>query len=491
MNAPAARQLEGRIAKNTTYLTVASILQKVISFIYFGILAKTIGYDALGKYTSALAWTSIFIVFMDFGLGQLLTREGAKDEQHLQHHFERMLLLKGILMCCALFALFASILIGNALFTNITNEDVGLVALASLIIIFDTLTFTVMSLFRALKRIHYEAFGIILYQATILVAGLSAMRAHLPLPYILGALLAGSMVQFIYLTVILHWKTPLRFRLRWNSEDFVPLLRLAAPFAIAGIVFRLNGTADSLMIKVMDGNAAAGWYGVAFRLTFALTVLPGAFATSYFPAVSAAFQHARDRLAHVVESGFTYMIVLSFPIMVGVLILGDDIVLRVWDSFFQPSIMPLRILICALPFIFLNYPIGNFLNAIGRQTLNTVNMTISLFLNIALNSILIPYYSISGAAAATAISSLVIVCLGLPWVYSLTRFHVGYLLRKIIRVGIAATMMGGILIILQHHYPLLALIGIGALIYSSAVILLGGITKEELRELSAALLRRS
>lgn len=481
---------EGRIAKNTTYLTIASILQKVISFIYFGILARTIGSDALGQYTSALSWGAIFIVFMDFGLGQLLTREGAKDEDRLQEHLDRMVILKAILMVCSLAGLIITIVIANALFKNITTEDIGLVALVACIIIVDTTTFTVMSLFRAMKRMSYEAIGIVLYQVTIFLVGFSAMRAHLSLPFILGALLMGSCIQLLFLAGMLRWRTHLRFRLRWNPDDFWKLLRLAAPFAIAGIVFRLNGTVDSLMLQIMEGNSFTGWYGLAFRLTFALTVLPGAFTTSYFPAISFALHHARERLAHTVESGLSYMLVLSLPIMIGILILGDNVVIAGWTTFYAPAIMPLRILMSALPFIFINYPIGNFLNAAGRQTLNTVNMTIALLLNIALNSILIPYYSLRGAAAASAISSVVLVLIGLPWVYQMTKFRIVVMIEKFFRIGTAALIMGVVLLIIQNHYSLLSCVMIGALLYTSCVLILRGITRTELLELKTAILKR-
>lgn len=67
------------IAKNTSYLTLALVIQKVISFLYFVILARNLDPEFLGKYYFAISFTTIFAIFIDFGLVNYLTRETAKD----------------------------------------------------------------------------------------------------------------------------------------------------------------------------------------------------------------------------------------------------------------------------------------------------------------------------------------------------------------------------------------------------------------------------
>jgi len=483
-------EASARIAKNTTYLTVASIIQKIISFGYFAIVAKTLGDAQLGKYTFALAFSSIFIIFMDFGLGPLLTREGAKDESKLDGFLQEMLSVKFVLMAASLVFMIASIHVADAVFERVDSTDVLLVYIGSVIIIFDTLTFSLFSIFRAVRRLFWEALAIIIYQSTILGVGLFFLYNNFPLPYILGALLAGSVVQFIYLYIIFRLKAHLHFRFKWSWKTTRRILALSAPFAIAGIIFRLNGSVDSIMLKIMAGDSYAGWYGLSFKLVFALTVFPGAFATSYFPAVSTYFKNAKHKLHEAFESGFVYMCILSFPIVAGVAILGDDIILTVWDEAWTASIQALWILIIAVPFIFANYPVGNFLNAVDKQKLNTVNMFIALAVNIVLNSILIPHYTFIGAAIAVVASSIVLVLLGIPWVYRIAPFQIGYLTKKISIIAFAASIMAFVLFFIQHTYPLLISILIGILIYGAALYLLNGITNNDLSSLKKAILRK-
>lgn len=479
-----------KIAKNTTYLTVASIVQKIVSFAYFGYLADALGESNLGRYSFALTFTSLFIIFMDFGLGPLLTREVAKDENKIEEWYRRVLSMKIILIGGSLLALVLSIFVGEAFFERITRADTHLVLFASLIIIFDTITFTFFSVMRAVKRLHWEAMSIVMYQVTILICGYTALRLELPLVFVLGALLAGSVLQTAFMGSVVRFKEKLRFQFIWDWKKTKKLLILAAPFAVAGIIFRINGSADILMLKTLVGDAYAGWYSLAFKLAFALTVLPGAFIASYYPAVSTYYKHSKDKLHTVFESAFFYMMILSFPISVGVIVLGDEIIQTVWDDVWRASVKPLWILMLALPFIFFNYPVGNFLNAVDKQKLNTVNMCIALAVNIALNIVLIPIYTFNGAAIAALASSVVLVLLGIPWVYKVAPFNIGYIVKKIILVGLSAGTMGFILFMVQENYHLLVQIPLGAIIYAALLLALGAVTPAELKSLKSSLLKR-
>jgi len=80
------------IAKNTSYFTLALILQKVISFTYFVLIARAIGPEDLGKYYFAISFTSIFGIFIDIGQSSVLTREVAKRPDEAEKLFSSVFL---------------------------------------------------------------------------------------------------------------------------------------------------------------------------------------------------------------------------------------------------------------------------------------------------------------------------------------------------------------------------------------------------------------
>ena len=66
------------LAKNATYLTLASTGQKVVAFLYFLFLARVMQPENTGAYFLALSITIIFSVIADFGITSVVIREIAK-----------------------------------------------------------------------------------------------------------------------------------------------------------------------------------------------------------------------------------------------------------------------------------------------------------------------------------------------------------------------------------------------------------------------------
>jgi O-antigen/teichoic acid export membrane protein len=74
------------IAQNTTYLTMALIIQKVIAFFFFLMIARRLGGAGTGEYVSAFAFSSFFGVLVDLGLGSVITREIARYPSRSEHY---------------------------------------------------------------------------------------------------------------------------------------------------------------------------------------------------------------------------------------------------------------------------------------------------------------------------------------------------------------------------------------------------------------------
>lgn len=485
--------MQQSLAKNTTFLTAAFTFQKILSFFYFTAVARNLGEVNLGKYGFALIFTSIFVIFMDFGLGPILTREGAKDERTLGENLRRIIALKIVLTFFSLIALFLTLWMYQYI-KPMPEDTKFLTYLATSIIVLDTFTFTFFSVFRAKQHLQYEALGIMIYQALIVSAGTIVLYFRFPLYALILAILLGSLFQCIYSLLLVERKAKLSVLPNFNFRTFKKFIRLGAPFALAGIFFKLNGSIDTVMLHGIAGERFVGWYLVALKLTTALTVLPGAFATGFFPAMSHYYQHAREKMSALFEHSMFYLMVISLPITFGVLVIADKIILTVYGPAFEASIQALQIFISSLLFVFLNYPVGNLLNAADKQTRNTIHMGIALLVNVLLNFVLIPKYTYIGASVAALIAHIVLICLGLPVVYRIVHFRVRYLVNKLIRVLTAAGIMGIFLFVVEPYFQfslgLLFLIIVGAIVYGLALFLVRAFSFEELRFLYAAVLRK-
>ncbi len=481
--------LPSQVAKNTSYLTVAFLIQKLLTFFYFIYIARSLNDPSLlGKYNYALSFASIFSIILDFGLGPVLTREIAKTPGNEQDYLKKILGLKIPLIVVAIAAMWATTGIIH-LSKPFDLLDFQLLAIASVIIILDSFTFTLFSVFRGRQILKYEAGGIMIYQLIIVAAGSLFLFFHMPLYTLLLAITLGSLFHFLYSLFLVVFSANLRVRPVLEKSFIIPTLKMAWPFALAGIFFKLSGQIDTVMLKVLAGNQYTGWYAVALKLTTALTVLPGALATSYFPAISHYFVHDPKRVPYLFERAMLYLMILSLPISFGVYVIADEFVVQLYGPVYGASAQALKVFMISLVFVFLNYPVGNLLNAANRQLLNTLNMGIALVVNVLLNIFLIPRYTFMGAAIAAAISSVVLLALGLPHVYKKIHFRTGTLIKYLSQTVLASLLMALAIAQLQFSMPIALLIIFGAVLYFIILMALGVITMADLRMIGEHFLR--
>lgn len=475
-----------RLTKNTSYLTAAFSVQKILAFLYFSYVANGIGDENVGKYTFALGLTSIFGIFMDFGLGPVLTREIAKHREKLTQYFQTILALKVVLAAVSLslvlptFHVLKWIRSFSLENTPFPVESEQLVLIGMVIILLDSFTFTFYSVFRGFQQMQYEASSILIYQLVIITFGTLSISAGLPVHFVVFAILAGSIFNFTYSLLLVVFKAKMRIRFNWDWLFFRKLLLIAAPFAIANIFFKLSGTMDVIMLTVLAGERYTAWYGIAFKLLTALTVLPGALATSYFPAMSEKLIHSPEESTRIFEKAMRYLMVISLPMMVGILVIAKDIVLSIYKPEFSASGDALFILAFGLPFLFLNYPVGNLLNAANRQLLNTINMGIAMAVNFFLNLWLIPSHTFIGASISMLVSTILLLLLGLPWARKILPFNVKKLSWQFTRITLVSVLMGVVLYNLQGMFHFSVLILIGMAVYFPILYGSGVITRQEI-----------
>jgi len=86
-----------KITSNTSWYLLALVLQKVLSFVYFTILARYLGPATYGQYQLSLNFAIMLSVVSDLGLSVVLIREVAKQQFEEKKLFQQIFSLKIIL----------------------------------------------------------------------------------------------------------------------------------------------------------------------------------------------------------------------------------------------------------------------------------------------------------------------------------------------------------------------------------------------------------
>ncbi|MBI4458392.1 polysaccharide biosynthesis protein, partial [Candidatus Uhrbacteria bacterium] len=268
-------------------------------------------------------------------------------------------------------------------------------------------------------------------------------------------------------------------------------LRVAAPFALAGVFSRVYSSIDSILLSKFVSEAAVGVYGVGYKVAFAFQFLPMSLAAAVYPAMSESYVSNRERLVQVFRTALKYLFVLVVPLAAGIGLLADRLLAAVYGHAFSAADAPLQILMVSLIFAFLYWPAGSLLNACDRERINTAVMGCTMIGNILLNLILIPRFGSVGAAlAALAGNAGLFLGAAVP-AFRLVRPPLKPMLRDAVKVLASAAVMSGVVIAAEPIAPLAALIPSAMVVYTLSLFALRGVTVEECRTIIGIFTRRT
>lgn len=459
-------------------MLIASICQKVISLTYFTILARQIGPTNIGIYTSALAMTTIFVIFVDLGFTNVFIRESSRDKVGMQKLLSSVL---GTKLVCGTASYTAMFITLKAL--NFEPEFTLMVSLSGITMLFDSFNLTVYGALRAQNNLRYEAFSLLASQFLSLVIGLTAVFLHLPLYFLILAFTIPSLLNSLYSTLILRRKYGLRVRPIFEWPAIKKIVLMSLPFALAAIFGRIYSYVDVVMLKKIAGNVAAGIYSTPSKITFAFQFIPMALIASLYPRFSQYFATDKNKLHRTFLDSLRYLLIIAIPISVGIAILSRDIIILFFTAKYSPSILPLRILIISLVFSFVSFPIGAFLNACNKQNIQTGITAVILFFNFTLNLILIPKFSAVGAAISALAGNILLAALGYFFVVKFTAIRQAPVMKMIVKLLVAALVMAVFLIYSRFIGNIFARVILASAVYLAATLAMKVIAVGELKQI--------
>jgi O-antigen/teichoic acid export membrane protein len=461
------------VTQNTSFLTAASIMQKVISFVYFTFVARLIGVENTGVYFFAITFTTIFTVVADFGMGPVLTREAARYPDSSERYLNTVFWSK------IFFGVGAYLLV--IFFINILDYPATtklLVYLSGITMFFDNLHAVFYSIFRARKNLIYESIGIVGSQGLTLIIGSIALFNHWPLYWLILAYTIPAFLNFVFSSLAL--KKVYGFRYGWNFDSgiFKLFLGFAFPFALAGIISRLYSYSDSLIMSKMLGPQELGWWSVPYKITFAFQFIPVALSASIYPVMSSLFLDQKEKIGELFLKSWRYLFTIVFPLSFGLIALASPIIIKLYKPQFAPAIPVLRILLISLIFGYLGFITSATLNATNRQKIQTSLLALALVINIIFNLILLPKIGIIGAAFS-ALFSNVVLCVGGFWfcrqiVYLDVRVLFGFFNRTFW----PALLMGILAFYLSTKIHFIFIIPLAAILYGLLLFVFGGVDKD-------------
>ncbi|MBN1603766.1 MAG: flippase [Chitinispirillaceae bacterium] len=384
-----------KIAINTVLLSSGRILTGLLQIIIIGLLARFFGAAGYGQYAFALTYVTFFNVLCVF-MDSIVVRDVARHRDNASSIIGNAIILKTILCFSALLLLLISVFFSRSYISN-----TYLIQLLSLSLIFNIIQ-TPRIIFEADLRGGYIVFvDVISKLLGVLFLSVSGIL-KINLLYAAAALLLSE-----FIASLMIWFLSKKFvkpKLVFDFKALKTLFINCFPMLILGMVSVVYLRIDTVLLSVIKGDAAVGYYSGATNVMASAIVFSDSYARSVFPVISNFFNDQRENATFIFTRSLKYLSAgglffaiagWSFSLPVIRLVMGD--------SFIQAS-APLSILSIATGVIFISNILSITITAINKQQINMWLSISNMGVCILLNIILIPVFSFNGAAFARLIT---------------------------------------------------------------------------------------
>ncbi len=260
-----------------------------------------------------------------------------------------------------------------------------------------------------------------------------------------GYALEGAIVGYILAPLSIFFEANLfdKFK-KIKAEGFFDwrkLLRYAWPMTLFLIAYEFLITIDLYLVKgILRNDALTGLYNgaitvgrIPYFLFYALTII-------ILPAVSkstSSENHAETK--KLISQSLRLMVMFLIPISVLMSVYSAPILQIFYGHKFLDAAGPMSILMSGVAFLTVFYVMAFALNGAGKVKAPMIISFVGLAANIILSYFFIRKYSLLGAAAATSITSLLVMILVLAYSY---RFF-GYLfkLSSFLKIVVSSAVM--------------------------------------------------
>jgi len=473
------------VGKNILVLFISQIVSMGIGFFYLIFSARYLGPELFGLLTFALAFTGIFGLLLDLGLNNLAIREVARDKALANAYLSNITFIK-VVMAVITFGLTAVV----AYSSGYAGEKLAVIYLLTLSTIFVAFTASFYAIFQSFERMEYQSVGailsglLLLTGAVILIARSAGVVAFAAIYLISNTLVLG------YTFFISKGKFHL-FKVEVDLDFWRPTIRQALPFGLSGFFTTIYFWIDSLLLSLIQGNQAVGWYNAGYRLVFSLLFIPTIFSAAVFPAMSRFHVSSRDSLKLMWKKFIRFMLILGIPIAVGTTLLAGRVVPLIFGEGYAPSIAVVQLLIWSLVFIFVNAAFVRLFESTNKQIVVTKITGLIVIVNVAINLVLIPKFSYVGASVAIliteAIALVILFFLAERELYVVKKTEVAKIVLKII----FSSAVMGLFVAYLPTLNLFLVIVLASLLYFGTLYVVKGIEKEDIMLIKSILQVRS
>lgn len=416
--------------KKSMFVSLSQLIRLVTNVLIFVGIARLYGPEEYGQFTFAFTLATIFIVVADFGFDVLLTTEVAKSRDNVVQIVNKFFSMK------ILFTFLSTtfmLLIPS--FQNFSTGSRNLIYILVLYMIFTTFTNFFSALFRGFERFEYETkisfiSNLILLSLLILLGLLKVNLFFLMISFVI-ARFVGLLISIIKSKRLLG-EAFIKLDFTGWKITISSVLVYGIHFLFGNLYFQL----DTILLGFIRGDQEVGIYQAAFKIMLMLLLIPEVAISTILPMLSKVFVNNTELWKNIGRLLFKIIFFIALPVSV-VLYFNSEIIIMIvfGKEGFNEAIPVLQIFSLVVFLRFSVEPFALMLTTANRQRIRMYVVITATILNLIINSMVIPYYGIIGAAW---ISVGINILVGLGYIIPNRRFLFEWLngIKELVLMGL-------------------------------------------------------
>lgn len=403
-----------QLYKNISFTSLHQFIVTGLAFILVPVATRYLGLENFGIYTLATTIGFFVNLVADLGISTILTREISKRPKLASKFFSRVLSTKLVLTVVAI-----GLLLIALKFLHYPEKHTKVILVFAVSAVLGSFSTAAFGVFRGLERMQYEAIGVSLDKFISVFIGIGLLVLGFGLQEFIWSFVISGIFLFIYSFSILYKKF-ISFELKWHGRQSRIILWISIYLGVSAFLSMAYNYLDIIMLSKMVSDKDIGYYGAAYRVLAVTRIFPMILVTAFLPQLSA--HHAdKKKLSEFFTEGVGYLFLIIFPLVPAVVVLAKPIMYFICGADFMTGgdallgSNALRILAFAIAAQILNIFFVPLYVATNYQKKIVHFQIVGLVVNIGLNLVLIPFYSIVGAALATVATELSIFILIFYW----------------------------------------------------------------------------
>ena len=392
--------IRNKAVKNAAWIIGCKIVQALLGLLITMFSARYLGPSGYGVINYAASIVAFFVPVMQLGLNATLVREilDYPDKE-------------GETLGTALIMNFTSgiaCIIGTVTFSYFANagETVTIIvcALYSLLLIFQALEM-IQFWFQAKLMSKYTSIVMLISYAIVSVYKIILLITE---SHIYWFAISQAVDFFIIaLSLLVIYKKVGTQRLSFSFKRARDMFSRSKHYILSGMMVTVFAETDKIMLKMMLGESAVGYYSAAATCTAMTTFVFVAIIDSSRPSILEGKNESQEIFENRLKLLYSIIIFLALAQSVFITIFAKPIVSILYGAQYAPTVNILRILVWYTTFSYIGSVKDIWILAKDKESLLWIINLAGAITNIVLNAILIPILGANGAAIASLVTQFI------------------------------------------------------------------------------------